>query len=115
LIANSAFGIQGMDGVFTAEYADGPARATAFVARRADAGQARASAEAFIAFWKEYGAETVAPPQRLSAARIAFILDNYEVVMVTGPYLFGVHEASGLNFGLKVAEGLRQTIAAGVQ
>jgi hypothetical protein len=115
LIANSAFGIQGMDGVFTAEYADGPARATAFVARRADAGRARTSAEAFIAFWKEYGAEAVAPPDRLPAARIAFILDNYEVVMVTGPYLYGVHEASSLDFGLKVTEGLRQTIAAAVQ
>jgi hypothetical protein len=115
LIAHGAFGIQGMDRVFTAEYADGPARATAFIARRADAGQASASAEAFIAFWKEYGAEPVAPPDRLPAARIAFILDNYEVVVVTGPYLFGVHEASGLDFGLKVAERLQQTIAAAVR
>jgi hypothetical protein len=35
--------------------------------------------------------------------------------MVTGPYLFGVHEASRLDFGLKVAARLRQTIAAAVQ
>ncbi len=115
LIANAAFGIQGMDGVFTAEYADGPDRATAYIARRADAGQAGASAEAFIAFWKEYGAETLAPPAQHPAARIAFILDNYEVVMVTGPYLFGVHEASSLDFGLKVAARLRQTIEGGVR
>jgi hypothetical protein len=115
LIANGAFGIQGMDRVFSAEYADGQARATAFVAKRADAAQARASAEAFIAFWNEYGAETIAPPDHLPAARIALILDNYEMVMVTGPYLFGVHEASSLDFGLKVAARLRQTIAAAVQ
>jgi hypothetical protein len=110
LIANSAFGIQGMDGVFTAEYADGRAQATAFVTKRDAAGQARALAEAFIAFWNEYGAEAIAAPDHLSSARIVLILDNYEVVMVHGAYVFGVHEASSLDFGLEVAAQLRRTI-----
>ena len=110
LIADSAFGIQGLDWVFTADYADDPNQATAFISRRATAAQARASAEAFFAFWKEYGAEAVAVPDHLPSSRIAFILDNYEMTMVQGEYFFGVHEASSLDFGLRVMSELRQAI-----
>lgn len=110
LIADSAFGIEGMDWVFAAGYADAHAQATAFVAKRDSAGQARATAEAFMAFWKEYGAASMAPPDHLPSSRIAFILDNYEVAAVHGAYVFGVHEASSLDFGLKVVAQLQRTI-----
>ncbi len=110
LIADSAFGIQGMDWVFTADYADEQNQATAFIAKRDDAVQARAMAEAFIAFWNEYGAESVAAPDDLSMSRIVFILDNFEIAMVHHSYVFGVHEASSLEFGLKVVAQLMHAI-----
>ena len=110
LIAGSVFGIQGLDWIFTADYADGPARATAFAAKRDADDQAQASADAFIGFWNEYGAEPVTAPEHLPSLRIALILDNYEMVMVQGPYVYGVHEASSLDFGLKVMAQLNQTV-----
>jgi len=115
LIAASAFGIQGLDWVFTADYADGAARATAFLANQDSAAQAEASAEAFIAFWNEYGGEPVATPDHLPTSRVVLILDNYEMAMVQGEYVFGVHEASGPDIGLKVMDQLRQAIGEIVQ
>ncbi len=111
LIAGSVFGIQALDWIFTADYADGSARATAFAAKRDAFEQAQASADAFIAFWNEYGAEPVTAPDHLPSSRIVLILDNFEMAMVKGQYVYGVHEASSLEFGLKVMSQLNQAIA----
>lgn len=110
LIAESAFGIQGLDWIYTARYATEKARALAFIARRPTHGEARASAEAFIGFWKDYGGEDVQPTDRFKGASIVLILDNHEIAMVQGPYLFGVHEANSLQFGLDVMERLRRAV-----
>ena len=115
LTAGSVFGIQGLDWIFTADYADGPARATAFAAKRDADDQAQTSADAFIAFWNEYGAEPVTSPEHLPSLRIAFILDNYEMAMVRGPYVYGVHEASSLDFGLKVMVLLNEAVGEAVK
>ncbi len=110
MIAGSAFGIHGLDWIFTADYADGPARATAFAAKRDTAARAEASADAFIAFWNEYGAEPVTSPSQLPLSRIVLILDNFEIAMVQGQYVYGVHEASSLEFGVKVMTQLHQAV-----
>jgi hypothetical protein len=114
LIADSAFGIQVLDWVYTSNYADGEARATAFVSNRKTAEQALTAMEAFIGYWKEFGGETVQAPDHLpdqvKDARIVLILDNYEIAMVQGEYLFGVHEATDLEFGLVLAAALQQSI-----
>ncbi len=110
LIADSAFGIQGLNWVYTAEYAEADARATAFITRREQSDRASDLAASFIAFWNEYGAEPIDPPNDLPSARIAFILDNYEIAMVHGPYVYGVHEASSRDFGLKVVRQLQRAI-----
>ena len=113
LIAESAFGIQGLDWIYTAGYATEKAKALAFIAKRLTNGRARASADAFIDFWKEYGGEDVPPPGRFKGASIVLILDNHEIAMVHGPYLFGVHEANSLEFGLDVMERLRRAVEEG--
>jgi hypothetical protein len=100
--------------VYTSNYAGGEAQATAFVSYRKSAERALIAMEAFIGYWKEFGGETVqAPehiPENLKDARIVLILDNYEIAMVQGEYLFGVHEATDLEFGLALAAGLQQSI-----
>lgn len=111
LTSRSAFGIQGLDGVFTAAYTAGQAGGLAFVSRRASPNDAEALAEKFHAFWLEFGGEAEAPPDDLQAARIVFILDNYEISMVQGDYLLGVHEATDLEFGLDLVKQLRRNIA----
>lgn len=114
LMADSAFGIQVLDWVYTSNYADAAAQATVFISNRKTAEQALTALEAFIGYWKEFGGETVqAPdhlPDNLKDARIVLILDNYEIAMVQGEYLFGVHEATDLEFGLALAAGLQQSI-----
>lgn len=111
LAAHSAFGIEGLDGVFTAAYADDQIQALAFISRRSSPEEAEASAVKFHAFWLEFGGEEAAPPVDLPGVRIVKIMDNYEICRVQGDYLFGVHEAADLAFGLNVVKQLQRSIA----
>jgi hypothetical protein len=110
LIADSAFGIQGLDWVYTSIYASENDQATVCISKRGSASQARTSADKFIAYWNEYGGESVQAPARFPDVQIVFILDNYEIAAVLGDYLYGVHEATNLDFGLELMSRVRQTI-----
>jgi hypothetical protein len=113
LAASSAFGIEGLDQVFTAAYAGDQAEALAFVSRRTSHDQAEALAAKFHAFWLDFGGEKVAPPADLQWAGIVLILDNYEISMACDDYLIGVHEATNLDFGLGLVKQLQRNIAGG--
>ncbi len=113
LESRSAFGIEGLDEVFTAAYAAGQSQALAFVSKRRSRGEAESLAEKFYAFWLEYGGEESTAPADPSGIRIVKILDNYEICMVHGDYLFGVHEAVDLTFGLDLVKQLQRNIAGG--
>ena len=110
LMADSAFGIEALDWVYTAAYADGEMQAVAFVVPCGSVGKAAELAAAFNGYWMEFGGEKMDPPAVLKDAVLISILDTYEIAMVQGRYLFGVHEATHLDFGVALAEGLRQTI-----
>ncbi|MDX9786453.1 MAG: hypothetical protein RBT11_06745 [Desulfobacterales bacterium] len=115
LAARSAFGIEGLNGVFTAGYAADQAEAMAFVRKCASRNEAKALAEKFHAFWLDFGGETMAPPENLPEVRIVFILDNYEISLVEGDYLLGVHEATHLEFGLALVKQLQYRIIEGAE
>jgi hypothetical protein len=115
LAASSAFGIDGLDGVFTAAYAGDQAQALAFVSRRTSRDRAEALAAKFNAFWLDFGGEKVAPPADLQGAGIVLILDNYEISMVRDDYLIGVHEATNLEFGLGVVKQIARNLAGSGQ
>lgn len=110
LIADSAFGIQNLDWVYTAMYAAEDAQATVFISQRESPSQARTLADKSIAYWSEYGGETIQAPEGFPEVRIVFILDNYEIVAVQGRYLYGVHEATDLDFGLALISRMGQTM-----
>lgn len=110
LIANSAFGLDRLDWIFTARYADEQAEATAFVSQRTSEQDAAELAEAFHRYWMDYGGEELVAPASLTGARIVTILDSYEIAMVHGAYLIGVHEASTLTFALDLAVRLKHMI-----
>jgi len=110
LIADSAFGIQDLNRIFAATYAEDQAEAIAFVSRRASSEEARALADTFVAYWEEYGGQMTQTPDHAKGARIVFILDNYEIAMVQGDYFFGVHEAMRLEMGLSLVAKLQQAI-----
>jgi hypothetical protein len=108
LIADSAFGLEALDWVFTARYENDRAEATAFVSRRSSAREAAERADAFHRYWIDYGGEELEAPDVLPHARIVTILDSYEIAMVHGAYLIGVHEASSRAFGLDLAARLKR-------
>lgn len=110
LIADSAFGLDRLDWIFTARYEDNQAEATAFVSRRTSFQDAAELADAFHRYWMDFGGEKLIAPDALPDARIATILDSYEIVMAHGAYLIGVHEASTLAFGLDLAVRLKRMI-----
>ena len=114
LTTRSAFGIEGLDGIFTAAYAKDQAQALAFFARRSTAAEAGGSARKFTAFWTDFGGEAVAPPTDLKDAAIVSIMDNYEISMVADGWFFGVHEATDLAFGLDLVRQLRRSLTGAV-
>jgi hypothetical protein len=113
LIAASAFGIQHLDWIYTASYDSGDALATIFISKRRSAGEAGSLAGKFTAYWKTYGGEEIQAPGDSKGARIVYILDNYEIVETKGDYLYGVHEATHLQFGLALVSSVRRTIDQG--
>jgi hypothetical protein len=113
LTARAAFGIQGLDWIFTAVYSSSPgqAEALAFVSRRDSPAEAAAMAEKFHAFWIEFGGSEIPSQDGSQGVRSVSILDNYEICMARGRYLIGVHEATNLDFGLHLMEQLQRNLA----
>jgi hypothetical protein len=110
LIADSAFGIQGLDWVYTSIYASENDQATVYISKRESASQARMLADTSIAYWNEYGGQAVQAPAGFTEIQIVFILENYEIAAVQADYLYGVHEATDLDFALELISRLRQTL-----
>jgi hypothetical protein len=111
LTARAAFGIQGLDWIYSAAYSDDRAEALAFVSRRDSVADAHALGDKFHSFWLEFGGEEIAHPGDPQGARVVSILDNYEVCLIRGDFLIGVHEATNLEFGLALVKQLQHNIA----
>ena len=112
LTARSAFGIQGLDWIFSAAYSSSAdsAEALAFVRRCNSPGEAAALADKFHRFWLEFGGTEIAAPGGPQGVRAVSILDNYEISRVQDRYLMGVHEATNLEFGMHLVEQLQRNI-----
>jgi hypothetical protein len=110
LVATSAFGLDRLDWIFTARYETDRSEATAFISLRSSAQEAVELADAFERYWVDYGGEELAAPDLLPDARMVTILDSYELAMVHGAYLIGVHEASSRAFGLELALRLKRVM-----
>jgi len=93
LISADAFGVAGLDRMFTATYSIAGAEMTAFLSRRADPQEAAGLAGSYVDFLKAYGGEVQASGDPVPGATVVAILDMYEVVFAEGPFLAGVHEA----------------------
>jgi hypothetical protein len=111
LIPADAFGMAGLDRVFTATYAADGAEMTAFLSRRATPQEAAELARAYADFLKAYGGE-VSPAEALAdGAAVIAILDMYEVVFARGAFLAGVHEAPSRAKALELAARLAEKLA----
>jgi hypothetical protein len=117
LTARAAFGIQGLDWVFSAAYSSprDQAEASVFISRRRSRAEAETLADRCHAFWLEFGGVDIAPPAGSPGMRIASILENYEICMARGEYLIGAHEATDMEFGLRLVEQLQANISGAVR
>jgi hypothetical protein len=106
LIPADAFGVSGLDRVFTAIYRKGASEATAFLSKRATPQEAEDLGASYLEFLKTYGGQLEASDQRVPGAVIIAILDAYEVVFAQGPYLAGVHESTDKDMAVTLARQL---------
>ena len=111
LVANSAFGLDRLNWIYTARYEKDQVEGVAFISKRTSAHEAAELANAFRDYWMDYGGEALDAPSALPDLQIVTILDSYEMVLVQNAYLIGVHEASTLDFGIELAGQLKRMIA----
>lgn len=103
LIPADAFGLAGLDRVFTAAYSSGGGEMTAFLSRRENPGEAVDQARAYVDFLKTYGGEASLSDQPVGGTSVIAIMDLYEVVFALGPFVAGVHEAPSREEALALA------------
>ena len=106
LIPADAFGVAGLERVFTATYAVGGAEITAFLSRRATPQEALDLSRSYVDFLRAYGGEVKATDQPVPGAALVAVLDMYEVIFSQGPFLAGVHEAPDRDQALLLAAEL---------
>lgn len=106
LIAADAFGVAGLDRVFTATYKKPPVEMTAFLSRRADAQAAAEQARSYAEFLSAYGGKRVAADDPVPGAAVVEIMDSFMVVFAQGPFFAGVHEAPDKGLSLELAREL---------
>ncbi len=110
LTPTNAFGLVGLDRVFTADYVGDGHRAMAFISRRATDSEASGLAGAYTDYLLTYGGQKVSAPEGAPPVTIIAILDQYEIVFHHGDLLAGVHEADDLSYGLALAVRLYKNL-----
>jgi hypothetical protein len=106
LIAADAFGVAGLDRVFTATYQRQSAELTAYLSRREDANAAAEQVRSYAEFLTTYGGKRLAADDPVPGAALIEILDTYMVFFAQGSFFAGVHEAADKNLALELAREL---------
>jgi hypothetical protein len=104
VVTTNAFGLSGLNDVYTAMYARGDDEAMAFWSRRASASEAEELARSWRDLLRASGAAPAA--WTLPGATVLDIFGFVEVVCVRGDVLAGVHQASAAELARGLAEGL---------
>jgi hypothetical protein len=115
LIADDAFGYEGFDRVYIANYNAGSAELTAFLSRRKTQQQAEHLASTYHQFLLSFGGEKQASSPLLADAKIVMILDTYEVIFSQGFYVAGVREASDIAQAINLAVMLKKRLSKNVR
>uniref|UniRef100_A0A7V6A1N1 Uncharacterized protein n=1 Tax=Desulfobacca acetoxidans TaxID=60893 RepID=A0A7V6A1N1_9BACT len=110
LNASDVFGLERFNNVFTGEYTLKNGTATAFLAERATPGQARADAQRYLEFLTANGYQKIGSPDGTEGIEVLKLDDSYEIVLVQGRLLAGVHDASSLAAARELMEKLRTAL-----
>jgi hypothetical protein len=110
LIAANAFGYEGFDKIYSAEYELSGQRLTAYLSHRSSPAQAEKLASAYTAFLLTYGGQNIEEQLPIKGARIIKILDTYEIIFFRGSYLVGIREAATVQLAKTLADRLYDRI-----
>jgi hypothetical protein len=113
LIASNAFGYDGFDNIYTAEYEFGEQRLMAYLSHRKTPVKANELALAYSEFLLAYGGQNIESQLPIKGARLIEILDTYEIVFSHGSYLAGIREAATIHQAKTLAIRLYHRINEG--
>lgn len=106
LIAANAFGYEGFDKIYTAEYQFDGRTLMAYLSRRKTPEKSKEMAAAYTTFLLTFGGKNIETQLPIKGARMIEVLDTYEIVFSHGPYLAGVREAASADQAKMLAERL---------
>lgn len=109
-IASDAFGLAGLDRVYSASYRTEGGEAAVFFTRRESTDQAADLARAYLEMLRAFGA-AVQPAEGIEGAFRVEVLDTFEVVFTRGEFFGGVREATDPGFALELARRLEKRLA----
>ncbi len=110
LSAADAFGLEGFNNVLTGEYSLKGGKATAFVAERDTPEQAQAEAGRYRDFLAANGYQAIRTPGAAEDNPVLGLDNSFELVLVEGRTLAGVHDATSLEAALELAAKLRTAL-----
>ncbi len=97
------FGFEGLTNTFTARYQVDGEIITAFLSRRVDSKEAEAIAQSYHRFLIENGAAVKNAADKTLQGRVFDFYGTTEIVLGTGPFVAGVHEAEDQQSAEKLA------------
>jgi hypothetical protein len=110
LNASDVFGLEGFNNVFTGEYTLKNGTATAFLAERDTPDQAQADAKRYREFLAANGYQKIQSPATPEGIEVLKLDNSYEIILVQGRILAGVHDASSLEAALDLAAKVRTAL-----
>jgi len=113
LISSNAFGFDGFDRIYTAEYEFDDNRLTAYLSHRNTPEEAKKMVSAYAEFLLTYGGQNIEEKLSIKGARLIKILDTFEIVFSHGSYLAGTREAATENQAKTLAIRLYHRIKEG--
>jgi len=88
-----AFGFDGLTDTFVRQYKLGDETITAFLSKRPDATDAEVVAASYLNFLIENGAKTKKAANKSLEGKVLDFYNTTEIVLSTGPFVVGIHEA----------------------
>jgi hypothetical protein len=113
LISSDAFGYDGFDKIYTAEYEIDDHGLMAYLSHRRTPAEAKELASNYTKFLLAYGGQNIEAQLPIKDARLIEILDTYEIVFFHNSYLAGIREAATINQAKMLAIRLYHRINEG--
>ena len=110
MIPANAFGYDGLNRVFIANYRLVEKKVTAFISRRESPLKAEELALKYHAFLLRYGGKDVKPGTGIKNAKVVEIAEAYEVIFTHKSTLAGVHEATDKGEAESLAERVHKEL-----